>query len=205
MTDNAKVWYSATAQRTALMLARRTINQLGRALPCTVKAVSEPFVTVSFAMNAAPVTLPDITIPKLESPWIRSPTQVGDVGMTIAASAHIEPITGQGTGTADWKRPAALSALAFLPLGIKGSTPDDPDAAQIMGPNGVIARTADGSVSIVANKNGITLTAGGHSITLNSSGCTISAGTTTIDGIVFDSHVHAGVESGSSVTSGPQG
>lgn len=92
--------------------------------------------------------------------------------------------------------PGNLAALVFVPISNKNAPPIDPNAAQIQGPNGVILQTADGISSIVINESGITLTFGSKIVQLNSSGLTI-------DGILFETHVHGGVTSGSSPTLGP--
>ena len=154
-------------------------------------------VTVSFQVNSAPWTLPPITIPKSEDPWVRSPTQVGDFGFTVPGDCYLGGVSGLGGGTADLRPRANLSALVFVPISNKNSPPIDPNAAQIQGPNGAIIQTTTGTTcSIVANQNGITLTYGSKVVTLNASGLTI-------DGILWETHKHTNVQTGSSKTGGP--
>lgn len=197
MADNfAKLWLQKQFNKNAIRRAQEVIQSTGNALPCHVVSVSGAIVTVAFDVDAAPWTLPKVTIPKAESQWIRMPTQVGDKGWTVPADAYLGPSVGFTGGTADLTQPGNLSALVFVPLSNKNSPPDDQNAAQIMGPNGGIMRTSDGSVSIVVNTSGITMKFGSKTVVLNGSGLTI-------DGILFDTHAHGGVATGGSNTTGP--
>ena len=193
----SKLWIQRAQNQTAIQRASQIIQGLGRALPCRVVNVSGAIVTVAFEIQPSPWPLPEITIPKAESPWIRMPTQVGDYGVTMPADVYLGGISGLGGGTADIATPANLSALVFVPVSNSGSPPVDQNAAQIQGPNGAIIQTTTGTTSsIVVNSSGITLTYGGKVVTLNASGFTI-------DGILFDTHVHGGVSPGGSNTTGP--
>lgn len=222
MADNFdKLWLQQTLNHNAIARARVQIQNTGRALPCKVTAVNGSIVTVSFEVNASPLTLPPVTIPKAESNWIRMPTQVGDYGITVPADAYLEAIAGMGGGTPDLTPPLPLAGLMFVPVSNEQAPPIDQDAAQVQGPNGAIIQTTAGTPSrIVTNKNGTTITfgsatitlssgtielsAGGTTLKLDSSGTTIDGSQCTIDGIEYDTHVHGGVQSGGSTTLGPQ-
>ncbi|CAB3742678.1 hypothetical protein LMG22037_06622 [Paraburkholderia phenoliruptrix] len=177
MSENyAKLWVQRSANQTAINRARQAIDNLGRALPCRVVKVSGAIVTVAFEVNAAPYTLPNITIPKSESTWIRMPTQVGDKGVTMPADAYLGGVSGLGGGVATLTRPGNLSALVFVPVSNSGSGPDDPNAAQVCGPNGAIIRTTTGTASsIVTNDEGTTITFGGTTLVINAAGITMTA------------------------------
>ncbi|WP_369050511.1 hypothetical protein [Burkholderia gladioli] len=200
MADNsAKLPLQASLNRVAIGRAQQAINSIGNALPCRVTKVSGSIVTVAFEVSG-PWTLPPITIPKAESPWIRMPTQVGDKGVTMPADVYLGGISGLGGGTADFRRRGNLSALVFVPVSNSGSAPDDPNAAQVCGPNGVIARTTQGTTSsAVVNQEGVTLTYGGASLALTSAGIVMSFGGRTIslnadglsiDGNSYENHTH---------------
>ncbi len=178
MAENyAKLWVQKSANQLAINRAQQAIQNLGRALPCRVVGVTGSIVTVSFEVNAAPFTLPNITIPKAESNWIRMPTQVGDFGMTMPADAYLGGVSGLGGGVATLTRPGNLSALVFVPVSNKSSPPIDQNAAQVQGPNGAIVRTTTGTPSsIVTNQNGTTITFGTTTLTINASGITMTAG-----------------------------
>lgn len=193
----SKLWLQDTQNRVAILRARLAIQAQGRALPCHVVAVSGAIVTVAFDVSPSPWPLPQVKIPKAESPWIRMPTQVGDKGMTVSADAYLGGVSGLGGGTADVSQPGNFAALLFVPVSNAGSPPTDQNAAQVQGPNGAIIQTTTGiPSSIVVNQNGITMTYGGKVVTLNASGFTI-------DGILFETHVHGGVQIGASNTTGP--
>jgi len=196
----SKLWVQKNLNDLAINRAQQAIQNTGRALPCSVVAVNGALVTVNFEVNSSPWTLPRITIPKAESPWVRMPTQVGDFGLTIPGDVSLAGVTGMGTGVADMARRGNLSTLVFLPLSNKNSPPIDPNAAQIEGPNGAIIRTTSGNASLTVNDDGITMSFGGKTVTLNGSGLTI-------DGVLFDTHTHlyAPGSGTPTETGGPQG
>lgn len=214
MADNFdKLWLQDSLNQLAINRALTLIQNTGRALPCRVEAVNGSLVTVSFQVNAEPQVLPQITMPKAESPWVRMPTQVGDLGVTLPSDAYLGGISGLGGGTASLDPPGNLSALVFVPVSNANSPPSDPNAAQVQGPNGAILRTTSGTTSeIVTNTSGTTITFGSTTVTLNASSITLAAGGKTvtlnssgltIDGILFDTHTHGGVTTGGSFTTGP--
>ena len=116
MSDNAeKLWLQDSLNRTAINRAADAIARLGKALPCRVTAVSGSIVTVEFEVSSQ-WTLPAVTIPKAEGPWIRSPTQVGDYGLTVPADAYLGGISGLGGGVANMVPRGNLTALAWVPV-----------------------------------------------------------------------------------------
>jgi hypothetical protein len=138
------------------------IARLGQALPCTVTAVQGSIVTVKCEVSG-PFTIPQLTVPKAESQWLRTPTQVGDHGILIPVDALLNAVTGLG-GTAPnvTNLVANLSALAFLPIGSKSfSAADDPNAVVLYGPNGAVIRDSSSASKIVLTPSGITVTTPG--------------------------------------------
>src|ERR1700761_5731268 len=112
----AKLWFQKDQNQSAINRAKQTIANTGKALPCRVVAVNGAIVTVAFEVDTAPYTLPQITIPKAESPWIRMPTQVGDLGVTVPADAYLGAVSGLGGGVAKLFGRGNLSSLVFLPV-----------------------------------------------------------------------------------------
>ena len=182
MADNYdKIWIQKSANQLAINRAQQAIQNLGRALPCRVVAVNGAIVTVAFEVNAAPLTLKNITIPKAESPWVRDPTQVGDKGWTVPADAYLSGVSGLGGGVANLTRPGNFSALVFVPVSNKNSPPIDPNAAQIQGPNGVINRTTTGTTSeVVTNTSGTTVTFGTNTVVVNETEIALTYGSTSL-------------------------
>lgn len=193
--DYEKLWFAQSLNQTAVARASELIQQTGRALPCKVVAVSGSFVTVEFELDAAPWSLPQITIPKAESQWIRMPTQIGDYGVTQPADAYLSQIAGEGGGLPSMARPGNLAALVWVPVASKAFSSVNVDAAYIAGPQGAVIRTEDGSAALTIDTSGITIAFGGKSIVINSSGVTI-------DGILWDTHDHDDPQGG--VTGPPQ-
>jgi hypothetical protein len=202
MADNfSKLWLQPNQNELAIRRAKQQILRQGRALPCRVTAVSGAIVTVEFEVDTSPWTLPPVTIPKAESPWIRMPTQVDDLGYTVPADAYLGGISGLGGGTATLTRVHNLGALVFVPVSNRSSGPDDPNAAQVCGPNGAIIRTTTGTTSsVVTNTDGTTITYGATTVVINAEGLTITAGGKTFsfgsdgakmsNGVVFETHGH---------------
>ncbi|OZA75781.1 MAG: hypothetical protein B7X71_10590 [Polynucleobacter sp. 39-46-10] len=216
MSNNAhvKLWLQKQQNQTAIMRAQAAIQSLGRALPCRVVSVAGSIVTVKFELDTTPWVLPEITIPKAESPWIRMPTQVGDAGITVPADALLGGIAGLGGGVPKiTSKPANLTALVFMPVSTSGSPPSDQNAAIAQGPNGFIGQTTTGTPSSVkSDTSGTTMTFGSNTAKLDSTGFHVTIGSYTvsitsagmsINGISFDTHVHGGVTAGTSDTTGP--
>jgi len=182
MADNfSKLWLQKSQNSLAINRAAQEIRKQGRALPCRVTKVVGAIVTVEFEMDTSTWTLPPITIPKAESPWFRHPTQVDDLGMTLPADVYLGGISGLGKGIANFLRRGNLSALVYVPVSNADSGPDDPNAAQVCGPNGAIIRTTTGTKSsIVTNTNGTTITFGTTTLIVNASSITF-----TVDGQTF--------------------
>lgn len=209
-----KLWAQKSVNQLARQRAKEAIHQLGHALPCRVVAVKGSQVTVAFEVDSAPWALPQITIPKAESPWIRMPTQIGDTGITIPADTYIANIVGTSTALPKiGVTPGNLSALVFVPVSKSTSPPQDQNAAIVQGPNGFIGKTTAGTASsVITDTNGTTITFGSTSLRIDASGVTITAGgvsytftpsAATFNGINFNTHVHGGVTSGTSNTTGP--
>lgn len=213
-----KLWLQKTQNQGSINRALQTIEQTGNALPCSVVAVNGSLVTVKFEVNSATWTLPQVTIPKAESRWIRTPIQVGDFGLTVPSDVYVGGISGQGNGIAKLVRRGNLSDLMFLPCGSSSFPAVNVNQAYVSGPQGVLLETEDHKASILINESGITLTFNGQTITFNASGLTSSVATQvnstitasgTIDStggdvkagsISLTNHVHTGVQSGSSNT-----
>ena len=196
-SDHTKNWFQRDINQAAINRARDVISREGMALPCVVTGVSGSLVTVSFEVDSTPYTLPQITIPKAESPYFRQPTQIGDTGITIPSDVYIGFISGMSSELPKiGVQPGNLSALIFVPVSNKNDPPSDQNAAIVQGPDGAIMRTLDGTVSIVLNSSGITMTLGSKVVALTSAGLTI-------DGILFDTHHHTGVSTGGGNTGGP--
>lgn len=174
-----KLWFQQKANQLAINRISQAIENQGYALPCHVVKVTGAVVTVAFDVQNSPQSLPKITIPKAESPWIRMPTQVGDKGVTMPADVYLGGISGIGGGTATMTRRGNLSTLVFVPVSNANSAPIDQGAAQIQGPNGVINRTTTGTTSEVAtNTSGTTVTFGSNTVVVNSSEIALSFGST---------------------------
>lgn len=150
------------------------IAQLGGELPCKVVAVAGQIVTVSFEVNAAPFTLPQVSMPIATWVYDWIPVQVGDRGMTVSSDVYLGGVSGLGGGVADLSRPGNLAALVFVPIANAAWLPPggDPNVRVVQGPNGVLVQDLKGTVTVridpTAKTGGVTVTTTGHlPITLN--------------------------------------
>lgn len=134
-------------------IALKAIQSTGQALPCQVTAVNGSLVTVAIEA-VGPWTFPLLTVPKEEAQWMRSPTQIGDVGIVRPASTFLGGISGQGSGTANLNTSYGnLSNLVWVPVAATTfSTTPDPNKPFINGPNGVMLAASDLSVPIELDK-----------------------------------------------------
>lgn len=142
--------------------AESVVERLGQSMPCSVVSVSGSIVTVKFEMTAAPLTLPQVTMPVFGPEYIRYPIQKGDKGMAVSADYYLGKMSGLGTGTADLREPPNLSALVFLPIGNKNWSTVDKDAVTLYGPNGVVLRDKDSKVTLTLTPTGVTIDMGGN-------------------------------------------
>jgi GpV Apex motif len=200
--DSAKLWFQSASNQAATNQAMQVIESIGRALPCKVTAVDGAIVTVTFEVAPLPWTLPPVMLPKIESPYFRVPTQVGDYGVTFPADTWLGVIAGLGGGTADLTVDYGnMATLAFMPMGSTAfDAMVDPDKAQMQGPNGFVLQDPTSAVQIIGDVDAgtITLTAGGKSWTFGASGFTDDAG------VIMETHVHGGVTAGGAMTGPPE-
>lgn len=224
--EHLKLWLQGSLNQVAIKQAQQAINRLGRALPCRVTAVNGSIVTVAFEVNAAPWTLPPVTIPKAEGPWIRSPTQVGDFGMTVPADVYLGGISGLGGGVANMTQRAPLTALVWVPVASTNFGAVNTNAAYISGPDGVVAQDTGGTNILTLDNAGTLTITSQTKIVLNAPQIELngllsqgsysgSAGTVTLIGpvtvindvtagsISLESHVHGSVQAGDSDTGPP--
>jgi hypothetical protein len=132
------------------------INLLGKALPASVIAVAGSIVSVKFEVQSNNITLPNVTIPKWESQWIRAPTQIGDLGMVIPSDVSLGAISGLGgASAATINLIPNLSALVWLPVASANWTASpDPNSAFINGPNGAILQDTAGGCVVKISRGG---------------------------------------------------
>ncbi len=182
--DYGKLWYQDAANKLAINRALDIMNRRGMALPCMVTAVSGSIVTVTFLVQNAGA-LPDVIIPKAESPYFRMPTQIGDTGVAISADTILSNVSGLGSSSPDFtKNYGNLSRLFFIPISNKSSPPTNQTQAIIESSAGVLAQTSDGSVSISLTSNGITLKVGAATWVFSGTALTLA------NGVAAETHVH---------------
>jgi|SRR6185503_522769 len=176
MSDNYhKLWIQQNLNSNAINRALQAIQSTGRALPCTVVAVQvdgfASLVTVEFQAQfpyttpdgkAASFTLPPVTLPKAESPWMRSPTQLGDVGLTVPADTFLGGISGLGSGIAQvGVEYGNLSTLVWIPVAATAWTASpDPNKPWVNGPAGAVVSDTAQTATSVTSAHTITHTAG---------------------------------------------
>lgn len=128
----------------------------GQELPCHVVAVNGSIVTVQFDMLPSGTAWPEITIPVFGPEYIRYPIQVGDKGVTAAATVSLRGVSGLGVGVADMTPPPSLTALYFMPLGNVNWDGADPEKIELYGPKGAVLRTKKGDASVDVETGAVT-------------------------------------------------
>lgn len=233
MTDNAeRLWLQDSLNQIAISHAAMAIGRLGKALPCRVTAVNGSIVTVAFEVTSS-YTLPPITIPKAEGQWIRSPTQVGDLGLTQPSDVYLGGVSGLGGGSATMAQRANLSALVWVPVAGVAFPGVNINAAYVAGPEGAVVQTQNGVSVINVGTSGITITNTNGTIVLTAADTiTLNAPTIELNGqitqgtgtlgstatfigplnvtndvtagsISLETHVHGGVTTGGGDTGAP--
>jgi len=213
-----KTAFGRTFNQAAEKKVRDGIQLLGKSLPCSIVEVDGWIVTVKFEVDAAPFTLPNVTVPVATSLYDYIPLREGDPGVVRAADARLGGISGLGGAAPKLSLAANLSTLVFEPIGNKTwPPPDDPLMRVVQGPNGVIVRdlesestvtlTAEeikverGAASASFKDDKIEVILGGASIRLENDEVHIE-GELYINGAKYLDHEHSGVQAGGSNTGG---
>lgn len=196
MTDALKVPLVTSLNLFAQARALDAIQQLGKALPCSVVSAVGQIVTVNIEVQSL-FTLPQVTVPTAFSHYQMPPWQAGDKGLLIPSAVYLGGISGLGGGTADMSLVANLSALLFVPVANMSWTTPNANAHVIQGPQGVILQTDDGNNSLTLNSSGMTIKVGGTTV------LTLTSSQLTVLGIAYTTHQHSGVSTGSSDTGPP--
>lgn len=160
MSDNSrKTPLARSLESLAEGKARDAIQLLGQALPCSVVTTDGSFATVKFEVDAAPFTLPNVTVPIAGAEYVRLPIQAGDGGYVIPADARLAGISGVASGIVPkLDKPANLTALVFFPIANKSWFAVDPNWLVLYGPDGVKVQSVDGSVFLKVSSAGIEIT-----------------------------------------------
>lgn len=206
-TNAQKTPFNATQNVFVQKKIADAIQVLGKALPAKVVSIAGSIVTVSFEVNAAPFTLPQVTVPMEGCEFARPPIQAGTLGWVKSADARLGGVSGLGAGVANLTQPANLAALVFSPISNKNWSPtDDPNAYLLYGPNGFVFRNTDKDFSIVGSKSAasIIIKYGSAMLTVKDGEIDLDAPSVKINGKEFSLHDHTGVTLGSGVT-GPVG
>ncbi len=211
MSQQQKIPLARTLPQLVERGAADEIGALGLALPGHVVAVSGAIVTVAF--DVAGATLPQVTMPVSGSQYVRLPIQVGDIGVAVPASVYLGGASGLGGGVATLYQRGNLSSLIWQPIGNKNWSAVNADYVVVQGQNGVQIQDLNGAVVATFDKTaGVSVTFGSGTIGMNSSGVTLSFGShsvsindsgVTIDGILWDTHGHTGVTTGTGTSGGP--
>lgn len=201
-TNAQKTWFGGSMSRFSEAKIADAIHLLGKALPCSIaKVTNGGIVVVKFEVDAAPFTLPQVTVPIATCMYNVPPLQVGDKGFVTTADVRLGGVTGLGSGAAKLSRPANLTALVFVPLGnADWEASPDANAYLIQGPNGFILRNLADDYSIVGNADGINIKWGSSaSILLDDDGIHMT-GVLEINGNAYLDHTHTEVTTGSDDT-----
>ena len=156
MTGNAqKLPLARSLNRLAERKVYEVFHNTGKALPCSVVAVTNSIVTVKFEVQNTPFTLPQVTCPMFGPEYIRYPTQIGDKGVVFAADAYLGGMTALGGGVADLAIRGNLSCLVFFPVGNNDwSNTDNANAVVLYGPDGVILRDTNKKTLVSVDGSG---------------------------------------------------
>lgn len=212
------------AQKTPLAVGLNNFTQkkiedfqqtLGQILPCHVIAVDGAIVTIAFDVLAGNLTIPQVTCPIAESEYIRLPVQVGDKGICMSADTRLGGVTGLGQGLAPLSTAGNLGGLFFVPLGNKNWFSVNGQYLVMYGPDGVEITTANQDCTLVLNSSGITISLNNGNLTINNGNTTMN-GNLTVNGNISSTgnvtnngknvgstHIHSGVQTGTSNTGVP--
>src|SRR5271170_2473790 len=114
------------------------LGRLPQRMPATVVAINNAFLTVKIDGKWNPFTIPQITIPKTDSQWIRDATQVGDRGFIEVSDYYLGGQSGNAGGNADLFPRANLTNAVWVPISRKSYPTVNTNQVTITGPQGVV-------------------------------------------------------------------
>lgn len=133
-------------------------NQLlGKRIPASVVSVDDTgtIVTIKFEIQSDVLTIPNLTCPLATTQWQRVPMPAGTRGYVVPADYYMGGMSDLGGGVATFDQQPNLSNSVFVPVGSAELDPtDDPNWQVLIGPEGVLLRTEDSTVSVLLTKDG---------------------------------------------------
>lgn len=159
-TDAQKTPIARTLETFAERKVRNVLALTGKALPASIVAIiNSGIVEIKFELNASPYTLQNMTVPVAGAEFVRMPFQIGTLGWVQTADVFLGGMSGLGTGTADLRGVAVLSALVWSPIGNVNWTPsENPNAIVLYGPDGFVLRDSKKTMGITGSpETGITI------------------------------------------------
>lgn len=187
--------------------ALASAQDLGWNLPCKVESIDPKglLVTVSIQVRSNAATFINVTVPIIESRYIRMPIQIGDVGLLLCADTSLCPISGQSDGIAGFNDAGNYeSNMAFFPISNVKTFPLSPNinAVFLQGPEGVVITDDTNGSTITLTASGINMVSGSASVQITHDGQVNINGTLKINGKEYMAHEHGGVATGSSFSTG---
>lgn len=176
----------------------------GKALPCTVVKVAGAIVTVSFDVDAAPWSLPQITVPVASPIYIRLPIQKGDRGGVIPFDVYLGGASGLGGGTANLSQRANLSTGLFVPIGSALWAAVNANILVLQGPDGTTIQQIGSPVSLTANGSGVVINLSGGTVAVNGGNVVVTGGDVIADGYSLKTHLTTGVTAGGDLSGPPE-
>jgi len=185
MPAQQKVPLSDSLNALALRAAQLVIDQLGKALPCSVVTNNGTSVVIKFEVTGAPFTLPQVTVPVAMSQYVRFPTKKGTKGLCLPADYYIGNVSGLGSPTpGSLVQRANLSQLVFLPISNKSWANVD-FGAVVLADESETTNLAVAMMGVIINNS--TSVAGNLTVSNGASGTVVTGGgqvMTIQDGIV---------------------
>lgn len=124
--------------------------------------------------------------------------QAGDLGWIKASDRDISMfLQSFNVGPPNTQRMHSFEDALFIPDVMRGFTIAGEDESA------VVLQTLDGTHKVAVGADRVTLTAGASKFELTAAGMVYTGGPFVINGVVFDTHVHGGVEPGPANTGGP--
>ena len=214
MSDNSlRTPLGSSLNSLALRRAEDAIQVTGKSLPASVVSVNGSIVTVRFELDSSPFTLPNVQVPLATCEYSRPPIQPGCLGRVTPTDAYMGGVTGLGGGVADLTQRANLATLVFEPVASLDWSPVDGNVFTLYGPQGVTLRDEASQCVFRLTPHGITINFadgsiisfgnGTNNITLTNMNLILVNGDVVADGVGLKTHVHSGVQTGSSNTGLP--
>lgn len=196
MASFRKIPQAPALRKATYNLAGHITDHTPRTVPASLLSVKGRIATVQIEANSE-TPLPQLTVPLIESEYIRTPLQTGCKGLLIGTSINVDFLAQLNTQRPDiTDRTGTLTSAAFIPLASATWQELDRDTLNLYGVTGVeMTDRLNGNTSVTLTEECATVKQGDATIVLAGGKVSIT-GDLIINGQPYKDHTHSNGHNG---------